>query len=68
MTADDLAPADRISAQEYYVRKDRKRRDFRDSRRRERRLAERLRKPRTPWPQIWTRNDAMRRVMASNYR
>ena len=65
---DRLTPAQRMEVQEYFLLRDRKRRDFRDSGRQDRRH---LRPRRRPWPhpsRLLEMPSAMRDPYTSSYR
>jgi hypothetical protein len=73
VTIDDLTPEQAIEVQEYYLLRDTKRRDFRDSGQSERRglWAIPQPEPRKPWPQPWGSNSlpvSMRSQYAAYYR
>jgi hypothetical protein len=76
MTIDDLSPAARLEVQEFWLRKDTKRRDFRASGQPERRglwaiPAPDQPEPKKPWPQPWGSNSlpvGMRSMYAAYYR
>jgi hypothetical protein len=76
MTIDDLTPEQAIEVQEFYLLRDTKRRNFRDSGQPERRGLWAIPEadqpaPRKPWPQPWGSNSlpvGMRSQYAAYYR
>jgi hypothetical protein len=75
VTIDDLTPEQAIEVQEYYLMRDTKRRDYRDSGQPERRglwaIPQLEPEPRKPWPQPWGSNSlpvSMREMYKAYYR